>query len=341
MEEHTMLNQITAIVENGIKVEVKDQNRYSQYPVIAQDVTEGSITKEWSLTYYPKLYTKGNTRLYDGKETFTTLSISNFSRLYSTIMAVDQRFAQGENVEVMNNNRRRATYEFGNKARFTATQQEKYLDITLTITDTTSPFHMLSIYFRVINSKENGARHLIGQDERWDRNSDVFSEGNARLSPKKKRYLQVFQEDQNTVPYVRALSRPGMNNNTQVDPNNAEYLYIQDISSEYKALAFIYEQNILRTVMTKGVEQVIAKQQQESQQMSAGFGTQADIGFGAQGGFNQPSNGFGGFVNPQQEQQQFQQQIESQLPTSNQQQPVGIGTGFMSKIDFSDDNLPF
>jgi hypothetical protein len=282
-----MLNHVKAVVENGVKVEAKEKNQYGQYPVIVQDVTEGSVTKDWSLTYYARLITNGNVRLYDGKEAFSALTISRFSNLYNTLMAVDQRFATGDQVEVVGG-RRRAIYEIGNKARFSVVQFENSTSITLTITDPASPFHMLSVNFRVIDSKkEDGKRHLIGSENQWDLNSDTFVEHNASLSPKKKRYLQVYQEDQNTVPYIKALARPGMNNTTQVDPNNSDFLYIQDVTSKYKALAYIYEQTILEVAMEKALPLVQAMQS-ASQPAANGF----ELGFGTgafAGGFGMPA----------------------------------------------------
>jgi len=257
-----VLNHIKSIIENGVKVEVKGENQHGQYPVLVQDITEGSLTKGWTLIYYPRLYTTGYERLYDGKETFSQVQIANFSSVYNFIMELDRRFANGDGVEVLPNQKRIARYEY-NTALVVAQEAPNSVEFRLSITDSKSPFHMLGVVFRVMDSKKDGSRHLIGADDRWDRNTDIFTENNAYMSPRKKRVLVVYQEENNSIPYVRANSRMGMNNITQVDPNNSEFIYVHDISNEYRALAFIYEQNILRIALDKALEQ-IHKQKKEA-----------------------------------------------------------------------------
>jgi hypothetical protein len=345
-----MLDQVKAIVENGVKVEVRDQNQYSQYPVIVTDVAPESITNGWFLTYYPRLITKGNPRLYDGKEAFSSLTITHFKRLYDRLMEIDARFASGEGVTVGANNQRTATYEFPGKARFHVRQFNDSVTISLSITDPASPFHMLAINFRIVNSKkEQGKRHLIGSESQWDLNTDSFVEHNAILSPKKKRYLQVFQEDQNTIPYVKAPSRPGMNGTTQVDPNNSEFLYLMDIDNAYRALAFIYEQTILEHAMAVALPLVQAKQAPASNAFGApatgGFDGQHAFGAPAQTGFGFPAAGFGDQA------ASFQNQafgVQAQAPANNQSQngfvkePVMQSSNpFMQKVNWGDNDRVF
>jgi hypothetical protein len=326
-----MLKQIKSIIENGIRVELKAPTQSQQYPVVVQDITEGSVTKDWSLTYYPRLITKGYTRFYDGRGKFSRLTIARFSKLYERIMDVDRRFLAGENVEAMSNGMRRAIYEFGEVARFVVSSNQNSVTINLNITDPKSPFHMLSVIFRVIDSKlQPGKRHLIGADDtdRWDHNTDTFLEGNATMSPKKKRYLEVFQEDSNSIPYIEAPARL-MNGRTEVDPQNSKFLYLQDIDNEYRALAYIYEQNIIRVAMEQALAQYQAQQQMAQQPMNAqGFGFPQ--GFGA---FPQ-----GTFANPQ-EQQQFHYQSDHQFP-GQESVAVGAGQPMNRKMNWSDD-LPF
>ncbi|SFJ63271.1 hypothetical protein SAMN02799624_05271 [Paenibacillus sp. UNC496MF] len=358
-----MLNQVKSLVAGNVKVEIRDRNQYNQYPVIVTDMAQDSITFGWALTYYARHMTKGNERMYDGKEAFTTLTITNFQRLYDRLMSVDARFAAGDGVTVGNNNARTAVYEMSEKARFHVRQFNDSITISLSITDPASPFYLLAINFRVVNSKkEQGKRHLIGSESQWDLNTDTFTENNAVMSPKKKKYLQVFQEDQNTIPYVKAPSRPGMNNTTQVDPNNSEFLYIMDIDNEFRALAFIYERAILEHAMTAALPLVQAKQQPTQN----AFGASAPGSFSDYSGFGQPQQGFGApaqqqapFNVPAQQQtlfgsapaqqgfgaasqQSFGSQPADQAPFS-QGQPAGAGLGnaFMQKPNWSENDRAF
>jgi hypothetical protein len=54
-----------------------------------------------------------------------------------------------------------------------------------------------------------------------------------------------------------------------VDPNNSEFLYIQDISNEYRALAFIYEQNILRVALETALQQIQGQSHGSAQNQQA------------------------------------------------------------------------
>ncbi|QHW35735.1 hypothetical protein GZH47_33115 (plasmid) [Paenibacillus rhizovicinus] len=247
-----MIQLIQNVIKNSIRVEVKEKNRYEQYPVIVTDVAEGSITNGWSLTYYPKL-THDRQRLYDIKQAFGSLGITMFSNLYNAVMSVDQRFLAGEGVQELRG-RKHAAYEFGDgtgriTSRFACMQKEHSNTITVSILDSNSPFYMLSINFTVMNSKqEPGKRHMVGSDKQWDAAIDVFNERNAQFAPDSARFIQVFQEGENTFPYVRAAMQSGMNGVSQVDPN-ASFVWRRDISNEFQALALAYEKVILRTAM--------------------------------------------------------------------------------------------
>jgi len=251
-----MINLIHNIVKNGVKVEVKEKNRYDQYPVVVTDIVSGSITNGWSLTYYPKLTNDGQ-RLFDIRQAFSTLTIPNFKSLYNTIMTVDKRFLNGENVQTLRGNKY-AVYEYGNpvSARFAAVQKETSTSITLTIMDEKSPFCMLSINFVVVNSKQQaGQRHLIGSEKQWDHSVDVFIERNAQFAPEARRYIDVFQEDGNTYPYIKAATQPGLNGVSQVDPN-ANFKWLRDISNEFQGLALAYEKVIIRHAMEVAYEAI-------------------------------------------------------------------------------------
>ncbi|GAK41973.1 putative ATPase [Paenibacillus sp. TCA20] len=278
-----MLDKIKNDIQNAISVEVGMMTGNGTYPVMVQDIAEGSITKGWSLTYYPKLLnTNGPERLYDGREAFTTLRIANFGSLYQAIMGIDQRFLNGDSVEIGGNNRKRATYEL-HGARFSAVEYENSVSISLTITHDKSPLHMLNINFRVVDSnKAPGSRYLIGMEDHWDRNTDVFTEENASLTPKKRRMLQVHQDRANgqVTPYIKTIAQQGNLPNTSfVHPDVSPFEYVQDVRNKYKALAYIQEQTIIEIAMEKALQIVNQQSNQRSQHQSFGFGSQT---FGSQ-----------------------------------------------------------
>jgi hypothetical protein len=252
-----MIQLIQSVVKNGIKVEVKEKNRYDQYPVIVTDVTPASITNGWSLIYFPKV-TADMQRLYDIKQSFASLAIVGFSNLYQAVMSVDQRFMAGDGVQNLRG-RNYAAYEFGDgngriTSRFSALQKENSTTITVMILDVNSPFYMLSINFSIMNSKQDpGKRHMVGSDKQWDVAVDVFNERNAQFAPDAYRYIQVYQEGENTFPYVKAATQPGLNGISQLDPN-AAVVWRRDITSEFHALAMVYEKVILRIAMEQAYE---------------------------------------------------------------------------------------
>ncbi len=287
-----MLESIKNKIQNGIAVELGEVNRFDQYPLHVTDVTESSITKGWSLTYYPRLITKNRTRFYDGKEAFTALHITNFRSLHDALFAIDQRFTNGESVETGHNGLLQAVYEL-NGARFSVVQYEKSRSINLTITHEISPFYMLQLSMKIVDDqKAPGKRHLIGSDSQWDLNTDTFLENYASMSPKKERMLKVHQEGANSVPYIRAASRPGIQpNTTEIDPETKTFEYVQDVGNKYKALAVIVEQTIIEVAMERAMEIYNKKNQQSTTQEQPAFNHNQAPAFGGGSSFNnQQSN---------------------------------------------------
>lgn len=321
-----MLDTIKNQIQGAIAVEVGQTNANGSFPVIVKDTLDGSITRDWSLTYNPKLITaNGPERLYDGREAFSTLRIANFSSLYDALMGVDQRFLKGELVEMGNNNTKRATYEM-NGARFTVVEYESSVSISLTITQEKSPFHMLNINFRIVNSDKNpGSRHLIGSENYWDRNTNMFTEQNASLTPKKRRMLQVYQDRSNSqvTPYIKTLTQPGNTPNTSfVHPDQSPFEYVQDVRSKYKALAYIQEQTIIEIAMERAL--AMLKQHSSAQPQEYGFQPQQSFDpnapFGQQPTFAPQQPVFGtqqGFAG----QQPFGQPQQQSAPQQQQNQP--------------------
>ena len=162
----------------------------------------------------------------------------------------------------MSEGRKRAIYELEG-IRLTATSQANSVSVVATITDENSPFHMMSIPFTVVLSNTgDGSYHIIGAEtERWDRNTDIFKEYNANFAPRKGRFYRV-QQQQNQPATLRAkiAVKNGQyainyDGTFEVDTRSSAPDYIQVITNEYKALAYIYEQ----ALMSKAFELALAQ----------------------------------------------------------------------------------
>ncbi|WP_067923990.1 hypothetical protein [Alicyclobacillus shizuokensis] len=253
-----MFNRIAEIIKANTKVEVKAQTPNGAYPVIVTDASE-SITKGWSLTYYPRLYTQGNPRLYDGKETFSALRIANFTPVYNEVLSLDQRFRAGDGVQ-QSQRGAYAVYEYPGVARFSVRQNQNSVSVNMVITDERSPFYMLMINFKVTDSKSApGQRHLIGSDAQWDANTDTFVEHNAQFAPSKARFLRIHQESREDQPKIRALVTGMSEQGALISTENAEIVYLQPISSKYAAMAYIVEQEILEHALAEALKQLQAQ----------------------------------------------------------------------------------
>ncbi|MCY8466507.1 hypothetical protein [Bacillus atrophaeus] len=285
----TILNNIKQIVSSAIKVEVKNpviKNGKKRYPVVVTDMGQ-SLTSGWSIKYLPTAQNNGQ-RLYDGSQTFSTLYIYKFSKIHNLILTANHYFLENINVEVMLDGRRRAIYEPDNKIRLTVTSQSNSVVVVLTVIDEESPFYMMSIPFKVVLSNDNsGNYYVIGSEDRWDRTIDMFTESNANFAPGKARYYRVHQSA-NQPP---TLSAKIANNNGQfqIHPNGSFTLdveaappeWIQVITNEYKALAYIYEQVIMEVAFEKALEQGLPGN--EPNQIS--FDDFQETPFEKQGGF--------------------------------------------------------
>jgi len=259
----SMLNQIKEVIQSSIKVEVKNpvtRNGKAKYPVIVTDMSS-SFTSGWFVQYNPVAQDNG-TRLYDGAESFSELHIARFSELHNLILTANYYFLQGHGVETLSDNRKRAIYEPNGKVRLTVTSQQNSVSVVATITDEQSPFHMMSVPFTVVASNTgDGSYYVVGTDKYWDRNTDMFQEFNANLAPRKARFYRVYQQ-QNQPATLRAKIAV-VNNQYQIypdgsfaiDANAAAPEYIQVITSEYKALAYIYEQTLMNVAFEMALAQ--------------------------------------------------------------------------------------
>jgi hypothetical protein len=249
-----ILNSIKEVIASSIKVEVKTpvtRNGKTKYPILVTDVSR-SFTSGWFVQYNPVAQDNG-TRLYDGSETFSELNIARFSELKNLVETGNYYFLQGFQVEELSGGRKRAIYEPNASVRLTVTGQSKSVSVVVTITDEASPFHMMSIPFTVVLSNTgDGSYYVVGTDnERWDRNTDTFKEVNANFAPRKARFYRVVQQ-QNQPAMLRAKIQV---NNGQyainqdgtyaVDTNAVAPEYVQVITNEFKALAYIYEQALI------------------------------------------------------------------------------------------------
>ena len=338
----TILNGIKEVIAKSIKVEVKAptfRNNKTKYPVLVTDVGT-SFTSGWFVQYSPVAQDNG-TRLYDGSETFNELHIARFSELYNLILTGNYYFLQGVQVETIGEGRRRAIYEPNQSVRLTVTSQPNSVSVVVTIIDENSPFHMMSIPFTVVVSKDgSGNYYVVGTDnERWDRNTDTFKEFNANFAPRKGRFYRVFQQ-QGQPATLRA--KLAVNNNQYainhdgtfaVDTNQVSPEYIQVITNEYKALAYIYEQ----ALMTKAFEMALAQglpAGQQAQQPAAPAQQPAPgnfvPAFNLGGGAPQQNTGMPNLANsvpapPQQPQQPMQQPVQQQPAQQPMNQPVMTG----------------
>ncbi|PVC75024.1 hypothetical protein C2I27_03820 [Priestia megaterium] len=321
----SILNTIKNTIASSIKVEVKsptNRNGKTRYPVLVTDMG-ASFTSGWFIQYNPVSQDNG-TRLYDGSETFSELHISNFSELHNMILTANYYFLQGAAVENLSEGRKRAIYEPSPAVRLTVTSQPNSVSVVVTVTDEASPFHMMSIPFTVVLSKDNsGNYYVVGTDnDRWDRNTDTFKEFNANFAPRKGRFYRVHQQ-QNQPATLRA--KIAVNNGQYqinqdgtfaVDTNASSPEYIQVISNEFKALAYIYEQ----ALMSKAFEMALAQGLPTTQQATG----QPTATPNFNGGFVPAFNiGNAGAPNPVITQQP-QVPTQAQIPLSNEVPAQGV-----------------
>lgn len=256
----SILNSIKSIIASSIKVEVKNpvtRNGKTRFPLLVTDMGQ-SFTSGWFVQYNP-VAQDNNTRLYDGSESFSELHITKFSELMNLILTGNYYFLQGAGVEQLQEGRRRAIYEPNASVRLTVTSQSNSVSVVVTITDEISPFHMMSIPFTVTN--QNGQPYVIGTEKYWDRNTDMFTDFNANFAPRKSRFYRV-QQQQNQPAFLRAKIAV-VNGQYAINPDGTFQVntqasapeYIQVISNEFKALAYIYEQ----ALMDKAFELALAQ----------------------------------------------------------------------------------
>lgn len=254
-----ILNNIRELIANSIQVEVKNpimRNGSMKYPILVTDISN-SFTKGWYIQYNPILQDNG-TRLYDGAETFSELNIANFSELQKLIITADYYFLQGQGVEQLSSGQKIAKYEINNQVRLSVTQKQNSVSVVVTVIDENSPFYMMSIPFSVTN---NGQPYIVGTQDFWDRNTDMLKTYNAIFAPRKRRFYRVFQE-KNGPAMLRA--KIAVENNQykinpdgtfEVDVNASVPEYIQVVTNEYKAMAYIYERLIMDIAFERALQQ--------------------------------------------------------------------------------------
>ena len=194
-----MLNQIKNLIASAIAVEVKPArtfNNLSKYPVIVKDISS-SVTSGWYIQYNPFLKDDGTLR--DGSETFSEVNIPNFSAMQNYIFSAKYYFLNGygDIKDITRNGKpaKRVIYENNVQGfRFTVTSQAKSVQVTVTVTDETSPFYMMSIPFTVCLSNTVNGYYIIGSDKNFDNNTGYFKEYDASFAKGKKRFLQIYQE---------------------------------------------------------------------------------------------------------------------------------------------------
>ncbi|ARC67242.1 hypothetical protein B14_200031 (plasmid) [Bacillus licheniformis] len=318
----SILNNIKQIVSSSIRVDVQDpvtRSGKKKYPVVVTDMGD-SFTSCWSIKYFPTAQNNGQ-RLYDGAQTFSTLSIYKFSKIHNLILTANHYFLENQNVEVMKGGRRRAIYEHNNNVRLTVTSQANSVLVVLTVIDEESPFYMLSIPFNVVLSNDNsGNYYIIGSEDRWDRTVDMFTESNASFAPGKARFYRVHQNtNQPPILNAKIASNNGQfmihpNGSFAVDVEAAPPEWIQVITNEYKALAYIYEQAIMEVAFKKAIEQGLPSH--ESNQIS--FDDFQGSPFGKQSGFV-PAFSL-------KDSRQISENEESTIPLSHEQPPITAGS---------------
>ncbi|MCD7910999.1 hypothetical protein KC480_05605 [Bacillus velezensis] len=317
-----ILNNIKEIISSSIEVEVDKpftKNGKKRHPILVTDTSQ-SITYGWAIKYNP-ITTNNGQRLYDGSQSFSDLYIYKFSRIHDLILTANHYFLGNQNVEVMSDGRMRAIYEPDKKIRLTVTSQTSSVLVVLTVIDDISPFYMMSVPFNVVLSNDNtGNYYVIGSDDRWDRNLDVFRDSNSKFAPGKTRFYRVYQNG-NQMPTLNAKIA---NSNGQfhvypsgsfaIDVEAAPPEWIQVITNEYKALAYIYEQVIMQVAFDKALKQGL----RDDQPAQISFDEFSSNPFGKQNGFvpafnldNQASNA--------------SENKDTNIPLSNDQPPVYAG----------------
>lgn len=255
-----ILEGIKSVIKNSIQVEVKSpivRNNQTKYPVLVTD-TSKSFTSGWYIAYQPVLMDNG-TRLYDGSGTFTELNIANFSQLQNMVLTANYYFVNNIDIQVSPNGFKSFQYELNQQIRLVAIQAKNSVRVDVTIIDENSPFYMMSIEFYVMNTNPQQP-YIVGTNDRWDRNTDVFRTSHAKFAPRKKRFYRVHQE-LNQAPRIDNVIAVKNNqfqiyeNYIEVDTEKVKPEYIQIITNEYKALAFIYEKAIMEIAFERALQQ--------------------------------------------------------------------------------------
>lgn len=265
-----MFNQIKETLSKSVSVEVKApvyRNQKPKHPVIVTDLSQ-SVTSGWSLTYLPQLF-DGN-RLYNGSETFDSLSISQFNTIHQIILSAHHYFMTGQQVTDISNNRKRAIYELQG-LRVTVTSQTNSVSVVLSVTDETSPFHMLSVAFTVTpNKNAPGSFYVIGSDKSWNKETDTFETYEGYFASPKRRFIRV--NNNNNTPTIKAgFTGQLPDSSLIVDVNKTNLEYIQVISSKYRALAYIVEQELMEFAFARALEQGVQATAPQMVQTNASF----------------------------------------------------------------------
>lgn len=274
-----ILNSIKSIVNKGVSVDVSGTPQYGKHPVVVKDTTN-STTSGWELLYRVEP-SKFNGKARESYGHFSELRIPNFNNFYSLIQQVYSQFKQGVNVE-RKYDTNFATYQPNENLWFTALDRKGGTSITITVTDDASPFHMLYLNFFITMSNQNQQPYMIGYDKCFDQTTGVYTEKmNAFMLPRKKRFVPVFKH-QNGSSTIKAQGFVNQEGLVQINENQTEVVYVQEMSNERKFLAGIYEKSIIEFVLEKTDE--FFKANQNNQQ------AQPAVNNNFQQGFGQPSD---------------------------------------------------
>lgn len=211
-----------------IRLKTKVENEKSSYYPLQVIDRSDSITSGWMLMYSPKP-TKNHT-LFDAKETFTKLYISNFDAWRKTIMSYDQTFQNEPSKDTLYNDPFKV-YET-DLYRVTCYQKQKTTVIKFLITDSTSPFYFLSAKFIVTDSKKDiendkPKRIIIGEDNQSILRNNIFAVDEAFFGPQKTRMIKA---------------------------DNDESKYIVTINNRYQAAAYISESYLFEYIMNHATQ---------------------------------------------------------------------------------------
>lgn len=266
-----ILNLIKERVQKSIKVEVLTA-KYGKYPVVVTD-TSNSVTSGWSLTYHPQK-SKFGKKLHEPRERFSEITIINADSMISDLSTVYAFFMKGEGVTEMYGTNT-ASYQPNDKLWFTCIQRPKGVNITVTVTDENSPFHMLQVNFFVLQNGDQNRHPIYGYDYCYNAETNTWTDrrDNASMTPSKKQVVPIYQESQNGPKLVKVAGSLAANGMVAINEEHTKIEYVQEATNERKLLASIYEKMIMEVAFEYAVENLPSESQ-----YNGNFGNSANAG---------------------------------------------------------------